>query len=380
MLRTLSADEPAPGATRRQRLRVGWRRFRQPGVEGRLTSLRAEVGSELERDERDAFAGLWRRAPIAMSQLDLAWLRAQRLLDERDRELCRAMATTALREAVDIVASAPRRREVIGDEDSSVQQAAQPATVSPEHVRPLEWSSLARAADRGDVPTDGDERTPGEQSLAADAAYLTALAQRAEITATFVERRASESAARRYARGLLTGVLSSIVLLALVGVVAAAVIRAFTGLSTGTGRSLDNAEYWALRDALVCIGGGAAGAVVSALLRLRGVTHLNYETMTMRAAFFRIVLGWFFAAALLFLIKGGLVDIFKDPTSELVAQGSGDAAPAGVNTTTSWFFWGAVGFLAGFNERWIPDLVTRDAVPADAPSASPSSQQTNASP
>lgn len=273
----------------------------------------------------------------------------------------------------------PRPLEARGDDDSSVYQAAPAAAVSAKHVHPLERPSPVPGVDPGDARAGGTSGTAGEQSRSADPAYLTALAQRAEITAAFVERRASESAARRYARGLLTGVLSSIVLLVLVGVVAAAVIRTFTGLSAGAGRGLDNAEYWALRDALVCIGGGAAGAVVSALLRLRGVTELNYETMTMRAAVFRIVLGWFFAAALLFLIKGGLVDIFKDPTSELVGQGSGDAATADVNTTTLWFFWGAVGFLAGFNERWIPDLVTRDATHADAPSAPASSRHTDAS-
>src|SRR4051794_40683034 len=81
----LDAEETSAAATRRERVASGWRRFRQPGVDGPLSSLRAEAVGELGCDA-SAFALLWKRAPIAMSRLDLAWLRAQRLLEKQDRE------------------------------------------------------------------------------------------------------------------------------------------------------------------------------------------------------------------------------------------------------------------------------------------------------
>jgi len=43
---------------------------------------------------------------------------------------------------------------------------------------------------------------------------------------------------------------------------------------------------------------------VSVLLRLQNIERVDYKTVTRRTAAYRIVLGWFFAAALLFLVKG----------------------------------------------------------------------------
>lgn len=106
---------------------------------------------------------------------------------------------------------------------------------------------------------------------------------------------------------------------------------------------LPPAEFTSLRDILVCLGGGAIGAAVSVLLRLHR-DKFAYDTVNNGAAVYRIMLGWLFAAAILFLIKGGIVTVFAVPTD--------DPAP--------FFFWGALGFLAGFNERWATNLISRE--------------------
>ncbi len=129
--------------------------------------------------------------------------------------------------------------------------------------------------------------------------------------------------------------------------------------------SLDTGEYWSLRDSLVCIGGGAAGAVVSVLLRLSHVEHLDYRTIDRGAAIYRVAIGWFFAAALLFLIKGGIVTIFTDPSAKLI-DGSDTSLREQI---TSWFWWGGLGFLAGFNERWARNLLSRDPTDTDRSNA-----------
>ena len=117
----------------------------------------------------------------------------------------------------------------------------------------------------------------------------------------------------------------------------------------------------------MCIGGGAAGAAVSVLLRLQNIERVDYKTVTRRTAAYRIVLGWFFAAALLFLVKGGILTLFTDPTSALLNPPLPQGQSARELTVKSWFFWGGLGFLAGFNERWVRNLVTRPESERPAP-------------
>ena len=163
--------------------------------------------------------------------------------------------------------------------------------------------------------------------------------------ADYIHRRAMENARRRYVCGLAVGFVASLALLAALMLIAKPFIMWFIGLRNSAPiNDLPPDEFYALRDVLVCLGGGAAGAAVSVLLRLRR-EDLKYETVNNGAAVYRIMLGWFFAAAVLFLLKGGLVTIFNTPDEYSVS---------------SWFYWGAVGFLAGFNERWATGLISRD--------------------
>jgi hypothetical protein len=249
-------------------------------------------------------AELWAANPEAMLALDEAYLECQRFLHPRDQPMGREQVLGAARAALELI------RQPIGD------AAARTAAVA--------------------------------KVLTAGAAHAGA----------YVSERAERRARRSYARGLVLGALVSIVLLALLGLVAIAVI----GVAEGVGwRRVDGAEYWALRDALVCVGGGAAGAVVSVLLRLGQIEHLEYKTIDWGAAVYRVAIGWFFAAAVLFLIKGGIVTVLSDPSAKLV-DGTDTSAATRI---ASWFWWGGLGFLAGFNERWARNLLARDPSTAD---------------
>jgi hypothetical protein len=180
-----------------------------------------------------------------------------------------------------------------------------------------------------------------------------------------VEERAERTARRHYAQGLYLGTAISVGVLALVGLAAVVVDNMFVSLAGGKG--LGVSDYLSLRDSLVCLGGGAAGAALSVLLRLQNIEHLDYRTVTRLTAAYRIVLGWFFAGALLFLVKGGIITLFTDPTSALLATPLPQGQSASVLTVESWFFWGGLGFLAGFNERWVRSLVSRDESETSAP-------------
>ncbi|MGU3646368.1 hypothetical protein ACLBXX_15480 [Microbacterium sp. C23T] len=167
---------------------------------------------------------------------------------------------------------------------------------------------------------------------------LTALDGRITYAADFLQRREGEIARRRYARGLLGGVTMTFFLLLLIGAGGAAVIT----LWRQGPMPVDQSE--ALRDVLVAVGAGAAGACVSVMLRMHRMHNLTIESAARGAAIYRIFLGWFFAAAVVFFLKSGLLaGIFTVPDDHIA----------------SWFFWGAVGFLAGFNERWATNLISR---------------------
>src|SRR5262249_23660321 len=119
----------------------------------------------------------------------------------------------------------------------------------------------------------------------------------------YLREHATHRAARGYAVGLIIGVVVSLGLLAVIALLSLAVDAGFTGLTNtaqGQASSFTNVAY-VLQFVLVCIGGGAMGATVSAMLRLRS-ERINYESAVVRGAILRIVLGWCFAAALFFLV------------------------------------------------------------------------------
>lgn len=183
----------------------------------------------------------------------------------------------------------------------------------------------------------------GKPDLPPDGA--AALADRVAEAQSFLTRREEETARRQYSRDLLLGACASLAALIVIA------LGAFLVLNLWLGRAIPAEQLDAVRDVLVAVGGGAAGACVSVLLRMHKVGVLTIEAVSGGAALYRIVLGWFFAAALVFLLKSGLLSqivVIPDPNLDANAR------------VTSWFFWGAVGFLAGFNERWATNLITRE--------------------
>jgi hypothetical protein len=181
-------------------------------------------------------------------------------------------------------------------------------------------------------------------------ADIAALEARLDYAEDFLKRREGELARRRYARGLLGGVILTILALGLIGGGGAAVITLWRG------GPIPPEQADALRDVLVAVGAGAAGACVSVLLRMHKLTDLPIEVAAGGAARYRIFLGWFFAAAVVFLLKSGILaaTVFTIPDGRV----------------ESWFFWGSVGFLAGFNERWATNLISR--TPRDGAETAPS--------
>jgi len=169
---------------------------------------------------------------------------------------------------------------------------------------------------------------------------IAALEARLQYAEDFLRRREGEIARRMYAHDLLRGVVMTFIALAVIGGLGAAVIRAVLN------GPLPADQGEALRDVLVAVGAGAAGACVSVLLRLHRVRNLTIEVADSGAAQYRIYLGWFFAAAVVFFLKSGLLSaVFTIPE----------------DSVASWFFWGSVGFLAGFNERWATSLISRSS-------------------
>jgi hypothetical protein len=193
------------------------------------------------------------------------------------------------------------------------------------------------------------------------------LGSRVDEVAGYVQRREQSLARRRYLRGLFTWLGLTLVVMVLIAAVGWLVVPAFRRLGGASG-TLPASEYFAMRDLMFCVGGGAIGATVSCLQRLSAMDHIDFEAVERGAARYRIMLGWLFAAALAFFIKGGVIHLFDDPSAGLV---TGNSAEDPLLLAKSWCFWGAMGFLAGFNERWVANLVSRQpprqpAVPGEA--------------
>ena len=160
-------------------------------------------------------------------------------------------------------------------------------------------------------------------------------------------RRAAENATRIvYAGGMVRG---SILLAALSGL---------AGLVLWAAHDFGRhpASTWAL---LATLAAGAVGADVSVLLRMaKGSFSQDYEVgrkTTRRVAMARPFVGAAFAVMIYLLLKSGLVDI-----------------GALNNNERTIYFYSAVGFLAGFSERWarvIIGSVTGDADDAEKDAA-----------
>ncbi|MBC2902315.1 hypothetical protein [Streptomyces cupreus] len=149
------------------------------------------------------------------------------------------------------------------------------------------------------------------------------------------------------------------------------------GLLQALGVTLNCTNRWHLLGAFVCGGVGAFGAVLSVLVRLRG----NAEQLTKRQnsardglivpgqmarsmrheGVYRVFVGWILALAVYFLLSGGLVPVFEVPaTAAEICPGAGSPGSA-AKGTEFWGFWCAIGFVAGFNERWAFGILGRES-------------------
>jgi hypothetical protein len=144
-----------------------------------------------------------------------------------------------------------------------------------------------------------------------------------------------------------------------------------------TGTTLNCSDRWSLLGAFVCGGVGAFGAVLSVLLRVRGseeplrrkgsshkvaIAPAQVSRSLRHEGVYRVFVGWILALAVYFLLSTGWVTVISMPstTGELCTAGA-DAAAKG---TAFWGFWCAVGFLAGFNERWAFGILNRQGTKA----------------
>jgi hypothetical protein len=167
------------------------------------------------------------------------------------------------------------------------------------------------------------------------------LATRLRLAEAYVAKQSDARALRSYNRGLVTATVYSIAVLVAIAAAAWLLLRLiYNGVNQPT-------ILLALYQTLVAIGGGAVGAMVSVMLRkVTDIADVDDDTLA-KAALRRVVLGWIFAAALVFLIKGQILNVIKLPA---------DTDDRGI---VQWFFWGGIGFLAGFNERWVRQLISR---------------------
>lgn len=170
--------------------------------------------------------------------------------------------------------------------------------------------------------------------------------------------------------GLLLGSAASLVLLVVPLLWGAGLLQAL-------GVTLNCTNRWHLLGAFVCGGVGAFGAVLSVLVRLRG----NAEQLTKRQnsardglivpgqmarsmrheGVYRVFVGWILALAVYFLLSGGLVPVFEVPATAAEICPSAAGPGSAVKGTDFWGFWCAIGFVAGFNERWAFGILGRES-------------------
>jgi hypothetical protein len=163
-----------------------------------------------------------------------------------------------------------------------------------------------------------------------DAASIRRIVERSNAELAAIQRqyqRAGENATRIvYAGGMLRGAI----LLALLTGIAGLVLWA-------AGAFHHNAQTtWTI---LATIAAGGMGAAVSVLLRMaRGAFSQDYELgrkVTRRLAMARPFVGAAFAIMIFLLLKSDLIDVGGLKTQDQTI-----------------YFYCAVGFLAGFSERW----------------------------
>jgi hypothetical protein len=303
-------------AERRADLRPMAMRTRRARSSAALPEAEAPELVRLESNAREALAALTPYAPESVAQLTVIYLRAQKVLNGPDRRYVMALIEDGLH-------------------------------------------TTATALPDGPVSS--------ERSVH----LVAALSQLLRTSCDFVTRREGEVSRHVYARDLGRGVLLSFCVLMVVWISGLLMMKTWLWVQDTSHSwwsvAIPTASMVALRDVLVAVGGGAAGAAVSVLLRLNQQTDLKFESIAEGAARYRIILGWFFAVALLILVKGGIAaNLINDPSTVLDEPGVPGSA-----WVSSWFFWAGVGLLAGFNERWVTNIIARNPKSPAANAADP---------
>jgi hypothetical protein len=181
------------------------------------------------------------------------------------------------------------------------------------------------------LPKGSDGRpTPASLSGQKELEDAVLRVQRSEFART---KAYAADAGRRESRlvyfvGLLYGLVALIPLLTITGL----------GLDAANLKNVDLTVF------LPCIVMGAVGAALSVLMRMKqGTLRVRPELgafWILILGAIRPVIGAVFAAALFWALKGGILSLFDAPSAD---------------RETGYFAF--IGFLAGFNERWVTDTL-----------------------
>ncbi|MFJ7270952.1 hypothetical protein ACIQV3_30640 [Streptomyces sp. NPDC099050] len=208
---------------------------------------------------------------------------------------------------------------------------------------------------------------------------------RLETAVALAGTRLEADTATAGARGLNTGLTCGIVISPVILLVVFALGEWVPGLF---GVGLGCQERLALAGALVCFAGGAMGAVFSVIVRLRDPRQLIRDSpggaggpaadpvqlsrALRQEGWYRVVVGWFLATAVYLLVAGGILTLLTPPATPAELCGPGPLSADGHGALVrTWFFWGAIGFLAGLNERWARGLLRHPSAASDEPAAAP---------
>ncbi|MFD9301351.1 hypothetical protein ACFWCB_01415 [Streptomyces sp. NPDC060048] len=278
------------------------------------------------------------------------------------------------------------REWFLGAADGEIRALEDVPGIEPERLREL-WCAEPELMLRLDRLYAASQRAFERRTRAAAAEdllrALRAVARGADVArldsaVALAGSRLEADTATAGARGLNIGLTCGVVVSPVVLVVVFALGAWLPGLF---GVDFGCQERLALVHALVCFAGGALGAVFSVIIRLRdphrlirsraGQGTLDADPVQLSQAlrqegWYRVVVGWFLATSLFLLVSGGVLTVLTPPLTPSELCGPGPLTAAGHEALVkAWFFWGAVGFLAGLNERWARGLLRHPSAPRD---------------
>ncbi|MBT2448892.1 hypothetical protein J7F03_17695 [Streptomyces sp. ISL-43] len=274
----------------------------------------------------------------------------------------------------------------LGAADGEIRALEDVPGIEPERLREL-WCAEPELMLRLDRLYAASQRAFERRTRAAVAEdllrALRAVARGADVArldtaVALAESRLEADTVTAGARGLNIGLTCGVVVSPVVLVVVFALGAWLPGLF---GVDFGCQERLALVHALVCFAGGAMGAVFSVIIRLRDPQQLIRSragrgildadpvqlSQTLRQeGWYRVVVGWFLATSLFLLVSGGILTVLTPPLTPAELCGPGPLTAAGHQAMVkAWFFWGAIGFLAGLNERWARGLLRHPSAPRD---------------